>query len=66
MFKVMYGPETINEFDNWEDATEYVNWRMANDSPRLYVFDTKTGERFDWEDWQGDGIGWNDHLEKGN
>ena len=62
MFKVMYGPETINEFDNWEDATEFADWEMEKGSPKLYVLDTSTDERSDQEDWQGDGIGWNDHL----
>lgn len=62
MFKVMYGPETINEFEDWNDATEFADWEMEKGSPRLYVLDTESDQRFDQEDWQGDGIGWNDHL----
>ena len=64
MFEVIYGPETINEFDDWHDATEFADWEMEKGSPRLYVLDPVSGERFDQEDWQGDGIGWNDHLSR--
>lgn len=50
MFKVKYGPETINEFDDFETAVDWMIdqielfWRPST----MYVYDVSEDRRYDY------------------
>jgi len=46
-YKIMYGPEVLNEFEFLDDALEDA---MDSDGPTLYVYDSKERTRYDVED----------------
>lgn len=62
-YQIKYGPEVINEHDDWFEATALAEYESGiRDGVRLYVYDTVEEERFDREDWENVNPSWNEHL----
>lgn len=64
MFKIKYGPETLNEFEDFDTAVdELIFQHVENPDLRLYILDTDSDTRFDIEDVEDVNPRWNEHLE---
>lgn len=48
-YKIMYGPEVLNEFDCLDDALEMALEDMKT-GPTLYVYDSEENTRYDVSD----------------
>ena len=49
-YKVMYGPEILNEFEFLDDALEDAMEDMKVGGPTLYVYDAEERVRYDMSD----------------
>lgn len=67
-YKVKYGPEVINEFDDFKNAADWlldaVDFRRGPST--MYLYDSQDHERHDYPELKEDADsaypGWNDHL----
>jgi len=49
-YKIMYGPEILNEFEFLDDALEMALEDMKAGGPTLYVYDAEDESRYDVSD----------------
>ena len=61
MFLIKYGPETLNEFEDFDTTVdELIFQRVENPDLRMYILDTDSDSRFDIEDVEGINPRWNE------
>lgn len=67
-YKVKYGPEVLNEFEDFEDAVDWLieSVDFRGEPSTMYIYDSEEQRRYDYPELKEDADsaypGWNDHL----